>query len=250
MLTTPHADEHEQAETLRVRLAEAEEMLRAIRHGEIDALVVEGGDGSQVYTLHSADEPYRNLVEQMQSGALVLTAHGEVLYANAHFAALVGEPLQSVSGQPLRPVRARPGPGRTCVAAGCGAPPPLQAARPSSHFVRGESVAHDDQSCRWRTPQTDCDGHDKSCSRRTANSERAARDSRTKDEFLALPACPTNRESARRDAHGGPGARSRAAPRAARPAAPATLSRGKSTTSPAWSMIWSTSSASSPANSG
>jgi signal transduction histidine kinase/ActR/RegA family two-component response regulator len=98
VLNTPHTDEHEQAETLRVRLAEAEEMLRAIRHGEIDALIVEGADGSQVYTLHSADEPYRNLVEQMQSGALVLTAHGEVLYANAHFAALVGEPLQSVSG--------------------------------------------------------------------------------------------------------------------------------------------------------
>ena len=49
-------------------------MLRAIRHGEIDALVVEGAGGSQVYTLHSADEPYRNLVEQMQEGAVVLTA--------------------------------------------------------------------------------------------------------------------------------------------------------------------------------
>ena len=54
-------------------LAEAEEMLRAIRHGEIDALVVEGSGGSKVYTLHSADEPYRNLVEQMQEGAVVLT---------------------------------------------------------------------------------------------------------------------------------------------------------------------------------
>ena len=98
MPDSPHADDRQQAETLRVRLAEAEEMLRAIQQGEIDALVVEGIDGSQVYTLHSADEPYRNLVEQMQSGAVVLTAHGEVVYANAHFAALVGEPLQSVSG--------------------------------------------------------------------------------------------------------------------------------------------------------
>ena len=98
MLNTPHADDREQTETRRVRLAEAEEMLRAIRQGEIDALVVEGTDGCQVYTLHSADEPYRNLVEQMQSGAVVLTAHGEILYANACFAALVGEPLQSVSG--------------------------------------------------------------------------------------------------------------------------------------------------------
>ena len=46
--------------------------------------------------LHAAQRrrsPYRNLVEQMQSGAVVLTAHGEILYANACFAALVGEPL-------------------------------------------------------------------------------------------------------------------------------------------------------------
>jgi PAS domain S-box-containing protein len=92
------ADHREQYEALRVRLAEAEEMLRAIQHGEIDALVVEGAGGNQVYTLHSAEEPYRNLVEQMQEGAVVLTRRGDILYANARFAALVGEPLQSVTG--------------------------------------------------------------------------------------------------------------------------------------------------------
>ena len=92
------ADHREQYEALRVRLAEAEEMLRAIQHGEIDALVVEGAGGTQVYTLHSAEEPYRNLVEQMQEGAVVLTSRGDILYANARFAALVGEPLQSVIG--------------------------------------------------------------------------------------------------------------------------------------------------------
>ncbi len=80
------------------RLAEAEEMLRAIRYGEIDALVVEGSGGSKVYTLHSTDEPYRNLVEQMQEGAVVLTRRGDVLYTNARFAALVGEPIESVIG--------------------------------------------------------------------------------------------------------------------------------------------------------
>ena len=73
-------------------------MLRAIRRGEIDAIVVEGADGSQVYTLHSPEEPYRDLVEQMQEGALVLTPHGDILYSNARFAALVGQPLESVVG--------------------------------------------------------------------------------------------------------------------------------------------------------
>src|SRR6476646_9208428 len=97
-MSTKYADGLDQTVTLSARLAEAEDMLQAIRQGEIDALVVEGAGGNQVYTLHSADEPYRNLVEQMQEGAAVLTSRGRILYANARFAALVGEPLQSVTG--------------------------------------------------------------------------------------------------------------------------------------------------------
>ena len=34
----------------------------------------------------------------MQEGAVVLTARGDILYSNARFAALVGEPLESVIG--------------------------------------------------------------------------------------------------------------------------------------------------------
>jgi PAS domain S-box-containing protein len=93
-----HSDSHEWVEALHRRLAEAEETLRAIRQGDIDALVVDGTAGSQVYTLHSAEEPYRNLVEQMQEGAVVVTGDGDILYSNARFAALVGEPAESVVG--------------------------------------------------------------------------------------------------------------------------------------------------------
>src|SRR6478672_12503412 len=92
----PHLPEESSAQ--RRRLAEAEDVLRAIHHGEIDAFVVEGPGGNQLYTLHSAEEPYRTLVEQMQEGAVVLTDRGDILYANARFAALVGEPLESVVG--------------------------------------------------------------------------------------------------------------------------------------------------------
>ena len=95
---TSYVDVPNQTETLRTRLAEAEDVLQAIRQGEVDAVVVEGPGGQQVYTLHSAEEPYRTLVEQMQEGAVVLTAGGDILYANARFAALVGEPLESVVG--------------------------------------------------------------------------------------------------------------------------------------------------------
>ena len=89
---------HEQNEILRARLADAEEILRAIREGEIDALVIESPEGNQVYTLHGAEEPYRTLVEEMHEGAVVLTGRGDILYSNARFAALVGEPLESVVG--------------------------------------------------------------------------------------------------------------------------------------------------------
>jgi len=92
-------DPNDQAtEALRIRLAEAEEMLSAIRQGEIDALVVECADNNRVYTLHSADEPYRNLVEQMEEGAAVISGRGDILYANARLGALLGQPLESVVG--------------------------------------------------------------------------------------------------------------------------------------------------------
>jgi len=100
-MTTPAPHGPGSSSTVETRLVEAEEMLLAIRHGEVDALVVDGPDGSHVYTLHSAEEPYRILVEQMQEGALVLTAGGDITYANAGFAALVGEPLGTVVGSRL-----------------------------------------------------------------------------------------------------------------------------------------------------
>ena len=95
---TPHAASADEVETLRARLAEANETIRAIRQGEVDALIVQVGNADHVYTLHTADEPYRDLVEQMQEGAAVLTDSGDILYCNARFAALVGAPLESVIG--------------------------------------------------------------------------------------------------------------------------------------------------------
>ncbi|MGH9347460.1 MAG: ATP-binding protein [Vicinamibacterales bacterium] len=89
---------HERRATLLARLTEAEQTLQALRAGEVDAIVVRGAAGEQVYTLHGAEEPYRNLVEQMREGAVVLAQSGDILYANARFAALVGEPLESVLG--------------------------------------------------------------------------------------------------------------------------------------------------------
>jgi PAS domain S-box-containing protein len=87
-------------EDLRRRLEEAEEALRAIRAGEVDAIVVEAG-GEQVYTLEAAYKTYRLLVEQMPYSAATLTASGEIIYCNRRFADLLGQPLRSLLGKPI-----------------------------------------------------------------------------------------------------------------------------------------------------
>jgi len=86
---------------LRQRLADAEETLRAIYQGEVDALVVRGPAGPQVFTLRGAQEPYRILVERMHEGALTLSTDGLILYSNRHFAALIERPLEQIVGRPL-----------------------------------------------------------------------------------------------------------------------------------------------------
>jgi PAS domain S-box-containing protein len=86
---------------LRSRLREAEDTLEAIRSGAVDAIVM-GDDGNrQIYTLDSADRPYRELVEQMQEGALVLSGEGVVLYANQRSGEILGRPTGQVIGHAL-----------------------------------------------------------------------------------------------------------------------------------------------------
>jgi two-component system, chemotaxis family, CheB/CheR fusion protein len=85
-------------ETLTARLAEAEETLRAIRSGEVDALVVAGDRGDQVFTLRGADHSYRVFLEAMHEGAATLAADGTLLYCNRRFAEIVATPLEDVIG--------------------------------------------------------------------------------------------------------------------------------------------------------
>jgi PAS domain S-box-containing protein len=85
-------------EELQNRLQEAEETLRAIRSGEVDALIVSTAAGEQVFTLQGADRSYRALVEDMNEGALSLTPDGLILYANQKFATMLKTPLESVIG--------------------------------------------------------------------------------------------------------------------------------------------------------
>jgi len=83
---------------LRRQLEEATEALEAIRTGQVDALVVHGGESDRVFTLESADHPYRIMVERMTEGAATLSEEGIILYANRRLAEMLNLRLEQVMG--------------------------------------------------------------------------------------------------------------------------------------------------------
>jgi PAS domain S-box-containing protein len=87
---------------LRHRLQTAEDTVRAIRTGEVDAVVVAGARGEQVITLAGAELAYRILFDQMNEGAVTLTPDGLIAHCNRRFADIVRTPLARVIGAPLR----------------------------------------------------------------------------------------------------------------------------------------------------
>ena len=90
-----------QIDDLQERLREAEQTLHAIRRGEVDALVVAGDEGDQIFTLQGADRPYRKLIEQMNEGAAILSIDGWILFSNQRFAEMLRTPLDKMIGTPL-----------------------------------------------------------------------------------------------------------------------------------------------------
>lgn len=94
----PSSDE---IDRLRSRLAETEEALRAIRDGELDALVVGPVGSEKLLALEGPGQPYRSLIECMSEGALTLTLDGLVLYANRRLADMLEVPLETVIGSEI-----------------------------------------------------------------------------------------------------------------------------------------------------
>jgi len=89
-------------EELHSRLVEIEEALTAIRNGEVDAIMVSGRKGEQVYSVSSAETPYRTFIEEMSEGAVTLTKEGTILYCNQRFAEIVQSPYEKVVGSMLK----------------------------------------------------------------------------------------------------------------------------------------------------
>jgi diguanylate cyclase (GGDEF)-like protein len=104
-IVTPPAGVDESATTRTralVRMTEAEDTLRAIGAGEVDAFVVsDGATSRRVFTLSTADRPYRMFVENMRDGAATLSSNGLILFVNRRLAQLLSCAPDSIVGSPI-----------------------------------------------------------------------------------------------------------------------------------------------------
>ncbi len=94
-------------EELRALLLEAEENLEAIRSGKADAIVVQTGEGTKVFTIQGAEIAYRIMVETMYEGAITLDAEGIVMYANTRFCEMLAIPCANLVGKPVQTIVAK-----------------------------------------------------------------------------------------------------------------------------------------------
>ena len=89
-------------ERLQHQLNEATDTIEAIRTGQVDAIIVKGREGNELYTLKTADQTYRVFIEKMTEGAVTLNGSGIILYSNSRFANMVNRPLSKVLGVPFQ----------------------------------------------------------------------------------------------------------------------------------------------------
>ena len=98
----PPSTRPDQQSKILARLRAAEETLRAIQSGEVDALMVSGRRGDQVVSLKGGELAYRMLVEAMSEGAATLSRNGVLLYCNRRFAELICRPQEKLIGMAVQ----------------------------------------------------------------------------------------------------------------------------------------------------
>lgn len=80
------------------QLEESEQLIEAIKAGEVDAFAVKTEDQPEIYTLQSGDYAYRVLIEQFSEGAVNLTEDGLIVYTNTYFFELLGLSYEKTVG--------------------------------------------------------------------------------------------------------------------------------------------------------
>jgi len=85
-------------EELKAKLSEADQLIQAIKDGEVDAFAIGSNAVPEVYTLQSGDYAYRLLIEEFGEGALNVTEDGLIVYTNKAFCQLAGVSYEKVIG--------------------------------------------------------------------------------------------------------------------------------------------------------
>lgn len=88
-------------EELENRLAESEQLIEAIKAGEVDAFAINSNNQSEIYTLQSGDYAYRVLIEEFGEGAINVTEEGLIVYTNTYFFKLLDLPYEKVVGSSI-----------------------------------------------------------------------------------------------------------------------------------------------------
>src|SRR5689334_202828 len=105
MKTTTRASVVAENAKLRARLAEAEEIFRAVRAGEVDALIIDGPEGQRIFTLQGVDgESNRfrgEILSQVGDAVCAVDLDQHVTFLNAAAERLYGLTAAEALGREL-----------------------------------------------------------------------------------------------------------------------------------------------------
>lgn len=89
-------------QVLKEKNQELSSTLNMIKSGQVDSLIVTSPTGEKVFTLHTPEQPYRELIESMNEGVATLSANGVILFCNSKFQSLFKVPYQKLLGTDIR----------------------------------------------------------------------------------------------------------------------------------------------------
>jgi PAS domain S-box-containing protein len=96
-----HREDGAELAEVRAQLRELQQTIEAIRTGGVDSLIIGPPEQEQVYTLVSADRPYRLIVEAMNEGAATVSTRGVILDANPRLGSMTGRNATELIGTPV-----------------------------------------------------------------------------------------------------------------------------------------------------
>lgn len=89
-------------QSLKQKNIELSATLKMIQSGQVDSLVVSSPMGEKIFTLHTQEQPYRELVESMNEGVATLSESGVILFCNSKFQSLFKVPYGRLVGSDIR----------------------------------------------------------------------------------------------------------------------------------------------------